>query len=62
MISQEYGCLQTNFQTGIIKAGLTDGSLKTTELAIVVQLLCHVQLFTIPWTAAHHSPLSSAIS
>ena len=32
------------------------------NLVIVVQLLSHVRLFTIPWTAAHQDPLSITTS
>ena len=32
------------------------------NLVIVVQLLSHVRLFAIPWTAAHQDPLSITIS
>ena len=31
-------------------------------VAVFVQLLSHVQLFMIPWTAAHHASLSFTIS
>ena len=31
-------------------------------IAIVIQLLSHVQLFSTPWTAAHQAPLSFTVS
>ena len=38
--------------------------MENTEVSefVVVELLGHVQLFEIPWTAAHQNPLSSTIS
>ena len=29
---------------------------------VCAQLLCHVQLFSTPWTVAHQSPLSMGLS
>ena len=57
-----YTHTDTHAELTKVKKGLISTILKFQRPFVIVQFLSHVQLFATPWSAAHLSPLSSAIS